>query len=106
MDQPHFILGHLPFWLVTYGLAVVGWTLIGRFTMQFFVPPDSRLYIWRWFRRLTDWAVRGAALLVPRYVAPVFLPLVAAFWVFTFRMAFGIAMWSAGMAPSLSPAAG
>ncbi|NKE43199.1 YggT family protein [Roseomonas frigidaquae] len=106
MDQPHFILGHLPFWLVTYSLAVVGWTLFGRFLMQFFVAPDSRLYIWRWFRLLTDWAVRAAALLVPRYVQPQWLPLVAAFWVFTVRMGFGIAMFAAGLAPSVAPTAG
>lgn len=106
MAEPHFILGHLPFWLVTYGLAVVGWTLFGRFALQFFVPPDSRLYIWRFFRLLTDWAVRAASALVPRYVVPVWMPLVAAFWIFTLRMAFGIAMWSAGLAPSLAPAAG
>jgi len=104
MDTPHFILGHLPFWIVAYGLAVVGWTLIGRFMMQFMVPPDSRLYIWRAFRMLTDWAVAVAARLVPSYVAPLFLPLVAAFWIFAIRMAFGIAMWSAGLAPRLAPA--
>jgi hypothetical protein len=103
-DQPHFILGHLPFWLVTYSLAVVGWTLFGRFLMQFFIPADSRLYIWRWFRLLTDWAVRAASWMVPRYVAPPYLPLVAAFWIFAFRMVFGIAMWSAGLAPRLAPA--
>ncbi|NKC33006.1 YggT family protein [Falsiroseomonas selenitidurans] len=103
MDQPHFIFGHLPFWLVTYSLAVVGWTLFGRFLMQFFVPPDSRLYIWRFFRLLTDWAVRAAAFLVPRYVAQTWLPLVAAFWIFTFRLAFGITMLAAGLAPRLAP---
>ena len=106
MDEPHVILGHLPFWLVTYSLAVVGWTLVGRFLLQFLVAPDSPLVIWRAFRRLTDWAVSAAALAVPRSVAPVFLPLVACFWVFALRLVLGVLMWSAGWAPRLSPAAG
>ena len=41
MDEPHVILGHLPFWLVTYSLAVVGWTLVGRFLLQFLVARSS-----------------------------------------------------------------
>jgi hypothetical protein len=102
--QRDFILGHLPFWLVTYSLAVIGWTLLGRFLLQFLVPPDSPLYIWRAFRRLTDWAIAAAALLVPSLVAPPFLPLVAAFWVFALRLALGLGMYAAGWAPRLTPA--
>lgn len=103
MDSSHFILGHLPFWLVTYGLAVIGWTLIGRFMLQFLVPQDSALYIWRAFRWLTDWAVATARLLVPSYVPPGYLPLVAAFWVFALRLVLGVLLWSAGWAPRLAP---
>ncbi len=103
MDERHFILGHLPFWVVTYGLAMVFWTLVGRFTLQFILRADSSLYIWRAFRLLTDWAVGLAALLVPRSVAPPFLPLVAAFWIFTLRLFLGVALWSAGWAPRFAP---
>jgi len=106
MGESHFILGHLPFWLVTYSLAVIGWTLVGRFLLQFLLPPDSTLVIWRAFRWLTDWAVAIAALAVPRMVAPIFLPLVACFWIFMLRLALGVAMLAAGWAPRLSPAAG
>lgn len=106
MEQPHFVFGHLPFWITIYGLAVLGWTLLGRFMLQFLLPPDSALYIWRAFRRLTDWAVAIAARLVPSYVTPLWLPLVAAFWVFGLRMAVGVALWSAGWAPRFAPAAG
>jgi hypothetical protein len=106
MTEPHFILGYLPFWIVTYGLAVVGWTCAGRFLLQFLVPPGSENYIWRAFLALTDWAVAGAALLVPRYVAPVFLPLVAAFWIFVVRIGLGVAMLAAGWAPRIGQAGG
>ncbi len=106
MDGSHFILGHLPFWLVTYGLAAIGWTLVGRFLLQFLMPADSMNYIWRAFRRLTDWAVAAARAMVPSIVAPGYLPLVAAFWIFTLRLGLGIAFWAAGWAPRFAPPAG
>lgn len=101
--ESHFLLGYLPFWLVTYALAVAGWTCLGRFLMQWVVPPDSPNPIWRVFRWLTNWAVGAARLLVPRYVAPPVLPLVAAFWLFVLRIGFGVAMLVAGWAPRLGP---
>ncbi|MBW8269881.1 YggT family protein [Caldovatus aquaticus] len=105
MDGTHFLFGYLPFWVVNYGLAVVGWTCLGRFALQWAVPPDSPNYIWRAFRRLTDWALALARLLVPRYVAAAFLPLVAAFWIWVIRLLFGLAMLAAGWAPRLGSAA-
>lgn len=103
MDTPHFVFGHLPFWIVTYALALTAWACLGRFLMQAFVPEDSPNYIWRGFRLLTGWAVAAARRLVPSYVTARFLPLVAAFWLFGLRMVFGILMVSAGMAPRIMP---
>jgi putative exporter of polyketide antibiotics len=101
-----FIFGHLPFWIVTYILALTAWACLGRFLMQALVPPDSANYIWRGFRFLTGWAVWLARRAVPSYVAASFLPLVAAFWLFALRMVLGIIMVSAGMAPRLVPPGG
>jgi hypothetical protein len=101
--ESDFIFGHLPFWLVTYTLALCAWACLGRFLMQAFVPPDSPNYIWRGFRRLTDWAVWLAGRAVPSYVAPPFLPLVAALWLFGIRLVAGLVMLSAGWAPPLTP---
>ena len=44
--------------------------------------------------------------MVPSYVGPPFLPLVAAFWIFVLRIGFGIAMLSAGLAPRITPPGG
>ena len=77
--ESNFILGYLPFWLVTYFLALTAWGCLGRFMMQFFMTPANSNYIWRGFQMLTGWAVWTAERLVPSYVAPHFLPLVAAF---------------------------
>jgi hypothetical protein len=101
-----FLLAYLPFWIVTYALAVAGWSCIGRFMMQFVVPPDSTNYIWRAFRALSAWPVAVARLMVPSPVPPGFLPLVAAFWIFILRIGFGIAMLAAGLAPRVTPAGG
>lgn len=61
MDQPHFVFGHLPFWIITYTLALTAWACLGRFMMGFFIAPESTNYIWRGFRALSDWAVWCAA---------------------------------------------
>lgn len=101
-SQPHFILSFLPFWVVTYGLAVVAWTSVGRFLLQAMVAPDSRNYIWRGFRFLTDWWIAAVRFVTPLYVPDFLLPLVAAFWAFVLRYAFAIAMFAMGLAPRLS----
>jgi hypothetical protein len=103
--QP-FIVDHLPFWLVTYALALTGWACLARFMMQAIVPLDSPNYIWRGFRLLSDWAVWLARRMVPSYITGLFLPLVAAFWLFALRWIFGIVMIAAGLAPSITPPGG
>lgn len=101
-----FITDHLTFWLVMYVLALTAWACIGRFLMQVFVPEESTNYIWRGFRMLTDWAVWCARRMVPSYVGPRFLPLVAACWLFGIRMVVGVIMIGAGLAPTIVPPAG
>ena len=44
---------HVP----TFVLAALMYTLLGRVVLGFFVDADSPNYIWRWFRRVTDWAL-------------------------------------------------
>lgn len=103
-SQPDFIFGYLPFWIVNYGLAIVIWSCIGRFLLGFFVPAlQPGNYIWRAFFWLTEWAVRAAAVITPRFVHPAMLPPIAAFWLFHLRIILFLAMWRAGMTPTLSP---
>ncbi|TQF76478.1 YggT family protein [Elioraea sp. Yellowstone] len=102
MNGPHLIWSYLPFWVVVYGLAVLAWTSLGRFLLQVFVAPDSQNYIWRFFRLLTDWWVGTVRLVTPLYVAPLYLPLLAALWAFGLRLVIALAMFAAGLAPRLS----
>lgn len=104
MDQSDFFWGYLPFWLWTYSLAVIAWTCVGRFMLGFIVPHDSPNYIWRWFRRLTDWPTRLFGLITPRYVEPRYLPLVTMYWCFLLRYAGWPVFAALGLAPSLAPA--
>ena len=101
MNAPHFFWGHLPFWIWTYGLAVVAWTCFGRFLLGFIVPPDSPNYIWRFFRRLTDWAVDLIAWITPRFVQPRFIPLVTMYWFILVRYASFPVLTYLGLAPTI-----
>jgi hypothetical protein len=101
-QQPHFILSFLPFWAVTYALAILAWTSLGRFVLQAMVAPDSQNYIWRGFRFLTDWWIAAVRFVTPLYIAPVFLPIVAALWAFGLRYVFALTMFALGLAPRLS----
>lgn len=101
-----FLADHVLFWVVTYALALTAWACIGRFAMQGFFAPDNANYIWRGFRLLTDWAVWTARRAVPSYVAALWLPLIAALWLFGLRFVFGVMMLSAGLAPRITPPGG
>ncbi len=103
MAQPDFFWGYLPFWIVNYGLSLVGWACVGRWLLSFFMPTmQPQNYIWRSFVRLTGWSVAAAAFLTPSSIGPRWLPLVAAFWLFWLRTGFYFAMASAGLTPRLS----
>jgi YggT family protein len=91
---------HLP----NYGFALLFYTLWGRFLLGFFVPPDSPNYIWRWFRRFTDWLLPVIDFVTPAAVPRFLLPPVAAFWVVVARVAFFMVMYAAGLTPRPSGA--
>jgi YggT family protein len=95
---------HWYFHLPNFVLAAVAYTLLGRFALGFFLPPDSTNYIWRWFCRLTDWAVAATAIITPRYVVFLFLPLIAAFWLTALRFVLLLFMASQGWLPTIGDA--
>lgn len=95
---------YLPFHLPNYALSVLFYTLWGRFAMGLFLPPDSPNYIYRWFRRLTDWFVRPVTFITPAAMPRVLLPVCAAFWMAVLRVAFFALMYGAGLTPRM-PAA-
>jgi hypothetical protein len=91
---------YLPFWVINYALAIVMWSCVGRFVLSFLLgrlPPA--FYINRAFVWLTQWWVATVRYGTPGFIHPIFLPLIAAFWMVYFRIAVFIAMYSAGMIP-------
>jgi hypothetical protein len=92
---------YLDFHLPNYALALLFWTLIGRFMFSLFLPPDSPNYIYRWFRRLTGWLLRPVGFITPSAMPQLALSLVAAFWVAVARVAFFMAMHVAGRVPNV-----
>jgi len=90
------------FHFTNYAFAVLFWTLIGRFMFAIFLPPDSPNYIYRWFRRLTDWLMQPVAYITPSIVPPLLLPPIAAYWVAMARIAFFMALYAAGLTPRMA----
>ena len=82
-----------------YAFAVLFWTLIGRAMFAVFLPVDSPNYIYRWFRRLTDWLMPPITYITHPIVPGGLLPLVAAFWVAMARVAFFMVLYAAGLTP-------
>ena len=102
MQGPDIWWSYWYFHLPNYAFAVLFWTLIGRFAFGLFLQTDSPNFIYRWFRRLTDWLIRLVALITPSIVPPVVLAPVAAFWVAVARVAFFVALHVAGLTPRMA----
>jgi YggT family protein len=90
------------FHLVNYAFALLFWTLIGRWMFGFFLPPESPNYIYRWFRRLTDWVMPPVAFITPSIMPPAARALVAAFWVAMARVGVFIVLHAAGLTPRMA----
>lgn len=102
MQAENLWWSYLYFHLPNYALAVLFWTLIGRFMFSVFLPPDSPNYIYRWFRRLTDWLMPPVRFITPSAMPPLALAPIAAFWVSLVRVAYFSSLYAAGLAPRLA----
>lgn len=88
---------HLP----NYALAVLMYTLFGRFLLAAILRPNSLNYILRWFRLLTDPVIVVVRFITPVYVPEKYFPLAGMFWLALARLAFYVIMFRLGLAPSL-----
>lgn len=86
---------HLP----NYFLSLVFYCLFGRLALSFFLPPDSRNYIYRSFRWLTEWIVRPVAYVTPAAIPSVFVPAAAAFWIVVLRVVIFMVFYQLGLTP-------
>ncbi len=106
MALDSFFLEYWYFHIPNYILSVLVWTLVGRFALGLFLPPDHPNYIWRFFRRLTDPVLRAGAWVIPSAIPPAFQPLAAAVHLLLLRLVFWIALAANGLAPRVTPGPG
>lgn len=86
-----------------YLLAVLMWTMLGRFVLGLFVPENWDNYIWRFFRRLTDPILALVRPITPGFMVEPLLPLVGVFWLLVARIAWWFLMFSLGWTPPVVP---
>ncbi|HSV28974.1 MAG TPA: hypothetical protein VLL76_05430 [Candidatus Omnitrophota bacterium] len=105
MENKDFVFGYLPFWIVTYGTAVVAWSCVGRFLLEMIVPPQSSNYILKWFQRLTNWAIRLTKLVTPAFFHTRYLPLITFYWTYVVRFVLTTWLLTQGMVPAITQGA-
>jgi uncharacterized protein YggT (Ycf19 family) len=86
---------HIP----NFVLAAVAYTLVGRFVLGLFVPENWDNYIWRFFRLITDPAVRLVRAVTPSVITGPAVVVLAYLWVMAIRFVFLATMINLGLAP-------
>ena len=94
-----FITDYIPYHLVNYGLATVFWTLIGQVALGLFIGFHSQFFVMRFFRTITGPFIRFFAVITPRFLVEIFVPLYVALWVLVLRFVFTLVMLNLGWAP-------
>jgi hypothetical protein len=82
-------------------IAMMMYTLIGRFLLSLIYENDSDRVIWRVFKQITDPVVGAVAAMTPLAVPERVLYLFAFIWLFVLRIALYIVMRMYGVAPSI-----
>jgi len=88
------------FQIPNYLLAAVMYSLLGRFLLSIFMPPDSKNYIYRAFVRITDPVLKPVRFITPAAVPYMIVLIFAALWTLVLRFALLVAL-----AGTLSPVA-
>jgi uncharacterized protein YggT (Ycf19 family) len=86
-------------------LAVLMWTMAGRFLLGLFAPPGWGNYVWRFFRRPIDPVLALVGRVTPSFMVEQLLPLVALWRVLVLRVGFEVVMTRLGPRPSLEAGA-
>lgn len=81
-DEIGFWAFHLPNTL----LAALIYTLIGRYILSLFFPPDSEKVVWKVFRQVTDPILAATRMVTPAIVPVPLLNLFAVVWLFLLRV--------------------
>jgi uncharacterized protein YggT (Ycf19 family) len=83
-------------------IAMMMYTLIGRFLLSLFHEPDSDKVLWRVFKQVSDPVVNTVAAITPADVPERLIYIFAFIWLFVFRIALYVMMRMYGIAPSIA----
>lgn len=103
-DQQETEAETMQFWLYQIPnlvLAALMYTLLGRFLLSLFFPPNSNKVIWRVFTQITDPFVAAVRFITPRIVPMHLLVLFAALWTLLARIALFMGLAATGLRPAL-----
>ena len=102
MDTPVQFYEYWYFHIPNYVLAVLMYSLVGRFLLSLVFAPSSKNYIFRAFIRLTEPVVAAVRFVTPRAVPALVMVLFAATWLLMLRFALLAGFAAAGLAPTVS----
>lgn len=97
-ESAGFWVFHLP----NLVLAALIYTLLGRYILSLFFPPDSDKVIWRVFCQITDPILNLVRLVTPALVPPPLLNLFAIVWLFLLRFLLFYIVRTLGLLPTAS----
>lgn len=100
-QEAGFWLFHLPNIL----LAAMIYTLIGRYILSLFFPPDSDKVIWNVFRQVTDPILGAVRVITPAIVPAPLVNVFAVVWLLLARIVFYFLIRSLGLLPTVTGAA-
>jgi uncharacterized protein YggT (Ycf19 family) len=99
-QEAGFWLYHLP----NIILAALIYTLIGRYILSLFFPPDSDKVVWKVFSQVTDPVLGAVRAITPAIVPPPLLNLFAVVWLLLLRIAFYMLVRALGLLPTITGA--
>lgn len=83
-------------------LAALIYTLLGRYILSLFFPPDSDKVIWRVFSQITDPVLNLVRVVTPALVPAPLLNLFAVVWLLLLRFVLFYAVRMLGLLPATS----
>lgn len=92
------------FWLYqipNLALAALMYTLLGRFVLSLFFPPDSEKVIWTVFRQITQPAINAVQLVTPLAVHERVVVLLTVVWVLFVRLVVFVSFAAMGWVPTI-----
>ena len=85
---------------LNYVLSALMYSLLARFVLSFFMAPDTKNYIFRFFVRVTQPVVSALSFVTPRAVPELLLVALAAVWILMLRFVLLVLYAQSGQLPA------